>query len=89
MSLLLGRVYRAKAVQPYHVYLLFFSPPADRSCVVPSQAARHIHLGHTDSEGRWSVFGQAFRQVNYHICRRWLACYTIGCARCSANLPIF
>lgn len=28
-----------------------------------SQAARHIHLGHTDTEGRWSVFGQAFRQV--------------------------
>lgn len=27
------------------------------------QAANHIHLGHTDTEGRWSVFGQAFRQV--------------------------
>lgn len=27
------------------------------------KAARHIHLGHTDVEGRWSVFGQAFRQV--------------------------
>ncbi|CAM9143892.1 unnamed protein product [Scytosiphon promiscuus] len=29
-----------------------------------SKAARHIHLGHTDVEGRWSVFGQAFRQMN-------------------------
>lgn len=28
-----------------------------------SQAAKHIHAGHTDAEGRWSVFGQAFRQV--------------------------
>ncbi|CAN0181713.1 unnamed protein product [Pylaiella littoralis] len=29
-----------------------------------SKAAKHIHLGHTDTEGRWSVFGQAFRQMN-------------------------
>eukprot|EP00752_Nemacystus_decipiens_P002251 g2132.t2 len=29
-----------------------------------SKAARHIHLGHTDTEGRWSVFGQAFRQMH-------------------------
>lgn len=27
------------------------------------QAAKHINLGRTDTEGRWSVFGQAFRQV--------------------------
>ncbi|CAM9164819.1 unnamed protein product [Ectocarpus sp. 8 AP-2014] len=29
-----------------------------------SKAAKHIHLGRTDTEGRWSVFGQAFRQMN-------------------------
>lgn len=28
------------------------------------QAAKHIHLGRTDTEGRWTVFGQAFRQVH-------------------------
>lgn len=37
----------------------------DHHCILGwcVQAAKHIHLGHTDTEGRWSVFGQAFRQV--------------------------
>lgn len=33
------------------------------SFVADLQAAKHIHLGHSDTEGRWTVFGQAFRQV--------------------------
>ncbi|CAM9672779.1 unnamed protein product [Choristocarpus tenellus] len=28
------------------------------------KAARHIHVGEVDLEGRWSVFGQAFRQIH-------------------------
>lgn len=43
--------------------LAVFGRCAATSCIAVVQAAKHIHLGQCDTEGRWTVFGQAFRQV--------------------------
>lgn len=61
------------------------------SILADLQAAKHIHLGHSDTEGRWTVFGQAFRQVflsRFNVCCERAFLDSLSWVYCCQQFPV-